>query len=163
MLRHTATTLMLQQGLGPKVVADRLGHSTPRMTMDVYAHVAPEVQELAAGAVAAVIAAVTNPSPSSAGPASSEERETAQSLTPQGLPMAGARGLEPLTLQCQGKDIVVSGAVECRLELADDAQSVQVAVVGQHCGQHPVRGFTATAGGRVLARRHSVRTTTGRH
>ena len=96
-LRHTATTLMLQQGLGPKVVADRLGHSTTRMTVDVYAHVAPELEELAAGAVAAAIAAVTNPSPSAAGSAPSEERETAQSLTPQGLSMVGTRGFEPLT------------------------------------------------------------------
>src|SRR5579863_8949240 len=54
-LRHTATTLMLQQGLGPKVVADRLGHSTTRMTLDVYAHVAPEIETRAADAVAAAI------------------------------------------------------------------------------------------------------------
>ena len=88
---------MLQQGLGPKVVADRLGHSTTRMTMDVYAHVAPEIEERAAGAVAAAIAAVTNPSPFSRSAVEAGKTETAQSLTPQGLPMVGARGLEPLT------------------------------------------------------------------
>ena len=99
-LRHTTTTLMLQQGLGLKVVADRLGHSTTRMTLDVYAHVAPEVEEKAADAVAAAIASVTNvinraPKPENA--TTVEKTITAQSLTPQGLPVVGARGLEPLT------------------------------------------------------------------
>jgi hypothetical protein len=48
------------------------------MTMDVYAHVAPEVEELAVDAFAAAFSAVTNPSPSSAGSAPSEGRETPQ-------------------------------------------------------------------------------------
>jgi integrase len=102
-LRHTATTLMLQQGLGPKVVADRLGHSTTRMTMDVYAHVAPELEERAAGAVAAAIAAVasgasvTNPLPKP-GPGSQQaQKKTPQTLAAEGIPMVGTRGFEPLT------------------------------------------------------------------
>jgi Phage integrase family len=36
---HTAATEMLRQGLHPKVVADRLGHASTRMTLDVYSHV----------------------------------------------------------------------------------------------------------------------------
>ena len=92
-----ATTLMLQQGLGPKVVADRLGHSTTRMTMDVYALVAPELEAKAADAVAAAIASVSNQLANAAEMATPEKTETARSLTPQSLEMVGARGLEPLT------------------------------------------------------------------
>jgi len=88
---------MLQQGLGPKAVADRLGHSTTRMTMDVYAHVAPEIDAKAADAVAAAIASVSNPLANDEKPETAEKTKTAQSLTPQGLPLVGARGLEPLT------------------------------------------------------------------
>ena len=58
-LRHTATTLMVQQWLSPKIVAERLSHSTKRMTLDVYAHAAPELEGKAAGAVAAAIKLVT--------------------------------------------------------------------------------------------------------
>lgn len=44
-LRHTAATLMLQQGVHPKVVQERLGHSSISMTLDVYSHVLPSLQE----------------------------------------------------------------------------------------------------------------------
>ncbi len=47
-LRHTAATEMLRQGIHPKVVADRLGHSTIRMTLDVYSHVMPALEADAA-------------------------------------------------------------------------------------------------------------------
>ena len=44
-LRHTAATLMLQQGVHPKVVQERLGHSSISMTLDTYSHVLPSLQE----------------------------------------------------------------------------------------------------------------------
>lgn len=47
-LRHTAATLMLQQGVHPKVVQERLGHSTISLTLDTYSHVIPSMQEEAA-------------------------------------------------------------------------------------------------------------------
>ena len=47
-LRHTHATLMLQAGVPPKVVSERLGHSTVAFTMDVYAHVIPGMQADAA-------------------------------------------------------------------------------------------------------------------
>lgn len=47
-LRHTAATLMLQQGIHPKVVQERLGHSQISMTLDLYSHVLPSMQEDAA-------------------------------------------------------------------------------------------------------------------
>jgi integrase len=50
-LRHTAATEMLREGIHPKVVADRLGHSTTRMTLDVYSHVVPALETDAAAKV----------------------------------------------------------------------------------------------------------------
>lgn len=46
--RHTHASLMLKQGIHPKIVQERLGHSTIAMTLDVYSHVAPGMQEAAA-------------------------------------------------------------------------------------------------------------------
>ena len=47
-LRHTHATLMLQQGIHPKIVSERLGHSTVAITLDTYSHVLPGLQEAAA-------------------------------------------------------------------------------------------------------------------
>ena len=47
-LRHTAATLMLLQGVHPKVVQERLGHSSITLTLDTYSHVLPSMQEEAA-------------------------------------------------------------------------------------------------------------------
>ena len=47
-LRHTTTTLMLQKDVHPKVVQERLGHSSITLTLDTYSHVLPSIQEDAA-------------------------------------------------------------------------------------------------------------------
>ena len=47
-LRHTHATLMLQQGIHPKIVSERLGHSTVAITLDTYSHALPGLQEAAA-------------------------------------------------------------------------------------------------------------------
>ena len=47
-LRHTHTTLMMKQGVKPKIVQERLGHSSFAVTMDIYSHVVPGLQEAAA-------------------------------------------------------------------------------------------------------------------
>lgn len=44
-LRHTHATLLLKQGIQPKVVQERLGHSTIAITMDIYSHVMPTMQK----------------------------------------------------------------------------------------------------------------------
>ncbi len=44
-LRHSAATLLLSEGVHPKVVQELLGHSTISMTMDVYSHVLPSMQQ----------------------------------------------------------------------------------------------------------------------
>ncbi|MFC1846669.1 tyrosine-type recombinase/integrase, partial [Chloroflexota bacterium] len=46
--RHTHASLMLKKGMHPKVVQERLGHSSIQMTIDTYSHVAPGIQEAAA-------------------------------------------------------------------------------------------------------------------
>jgi integrase len=50
-LRHAHATLLLRQGVHPKVVQERLGHSTPAFTLQVYSHVLPGMQEEAAEAL----------------------------------------------------------------------------------------------------------------
>src|SRR5262245_54703368 len=47
-LRHTCATLLLQAGQPVHVVSERLGHSKVSMTMEVYAHVLPDMQQEAA-------------------------------------------------------------------------------------------------------------------
>ena len=46
--RHTHASLMLKQGVHPKIVQERLGHSSVTITLDTYSHVAPGLQEAAA-------------------------------------------------------------------------------------------------------------------
>ncbi len=48
-LRHTSATLLLSQGVHPKVVQERLGHSQISVTLDTYSHVLPTMQIEAAG------------------------------------------------------------------------------------------------------------------
>jgi integrase len=54
-LRHTHATLALRAGVHPKVVSERLGHSTIAITLDIYSHCVPSLQREAAEAVAALL------------------------------------------------------------------------------------------------------------
>jgi integrase len=54
-LRHTHATLALEAGIHPKVVSDRLGHSTVAITLDIYSHAIPALSEQAAATVAALV------------------------------------------------------------------------------------------------------------
>lgn len=54
-LRHTHATLGLEAGIPPKVMQERLGHSSITMTMDLYSHVVPGMQKDAASRIAALI------------------------------------------------------------------------------------------------------------
>lgn len=53
--RHTVATLLLQEGVPPQVVSQRLGHLKVSITMDVYAHVLPSAQADAAARLSAVL------------------------------------------------------------------------------------------------------------
>ena len=48
-LRYSAATLLLSEGVHPKIVQELLGHSNISMTMDVYSHVLPGMQQEAVG------------------------------------------------------------------------------------------------------------------
>ena len=48
-LRHSAATLLLSLGVHPKVVQELLGHTQISMTMDIYSHVLPGLQQDAVG------------------------------------------------------------------------------------------------------------------
>ena len=55
-LRHTRATILMEKGVSPKVVSERLGHASPAITMDIYSHVLPDMQEKAALAIDAALA-----------------------------------------------------------------------------------------------------------
>ncbi len=58
-LRHTAATLLLAAGVHPKVVQERLGHSSVSITLDLYSHTVPSLQEEAASKLGALVLGVT--------------------------------------------------------------------------------------------------------
>jgi len=55
-LRHTAATLMLGEGINPKIVQECLGHSQITLTLDTYSHVLPSMQKEAAAKMNRVLA-----------------------------------------------------------------------------------------------------------
>jgi integrase len=46
--RHSHASILLKQGVHPKIVQERLGHATISTTLDIYSHVAPGLQAAAA-------------------------------------------------------------------------------------------------------------------
>lgn len=50
-LRHSAATLLLSRGVPVKVVSEMLGHADVRITLSIYAHVLPDMQEKAVEAM----------------------------------------------------------------------------------------------------------------
>src|SRR6185312_13490788 len=50
-LRHTAATLLLASGVNVKVVSEMLGHSNVSITLQIYAHVLPHMQQSAVQAM----------------------------------------------------------------------------------------------------------------
>jgi integrase len=50
-LRHSCATLLLAEGISPRVVMETLGHSRIAVTMDTYTHVMPALQRDAADAM----------------------------------------------------------------------------------------------------------------
>jgi integrase len=54
-LRHTWATLALAAGVDVKIVSERLGHASAKITWDIYQHVTPTMQTDAAETVARLI------------------------------------------------------------------------------------------------------------
>lgn len=59
-LRHTHASHMLASNIHPKIVQERLGHSSIAITMDIYSHLMPNMQGEAAAAVDGVLRAAIN-------------------------------------------------------------------------------------------------------
>jgi integrase len=55
-LRHSCATLLLAQGVNPRVVMETLGHSQVSLTLNTYSHVLPALQREAAAKMNAVFA-----------------------------------------------------------------------------------------------------------
>ena len=50
-LRHTCATLLLSRNVNPKIVSEMLGHASISITLDIYSHVLPDMQDGAARAL----------------------------------------------------------------------------------------------------------------
>jgi len=50
-LRHSAATILFVAGVNPKVIQELLGHSKISITLEVYSHVLPSMQQEAAGKI----------------------------------------------------------------------------------------------------------------
>jgi integrase len=46
--RHTAASLLLMQGVHPKIVSERMGQASIEITLNIYSHVLPTLQKEAA-------------------------------------------------------------------------------------------------------------------
>jgi integrase len=57
-LRHTCATLLLREGVNAKVVSEMLGHASITITLNIYAHVLPDMQDSAANAMEAALGGV---------------------------------------------------------------------------------------------------------
>ena len=53
--RHTHATMALEAGIHPKIVSERLGHSTVALTLDIYSHALQHMQHEAAEAIAPLV------------------------------------------------------------------------------------------------------------
>jgi integrase len=54
-LRHSAATLLLQEGIHPKIVSEMLGHTRISTTLDLYSHVTPTMQQQATDAMESLL------------------------------------------------------------------------------------------------------------
>lgn len=52
---YTCATLMLASGVHPKIVSERLGHATTKLTLDTYSHVTPTMQQEATATLASIL------------------------------------------------------------------------------------------------------------
>lgn len=61
-LRHACASLLLAQGVPPRVVMEQLGHSQISLTMNTYSHVIPELGRAAADRMDALLGGLSSES-----------------------------------------------------------------------------------------------------
>ena len=54
-MRHSCATLLLAQGVNPRVVMETLGHSQVSLTLNTHSHVLPSLQRDAASRINAIL------------------------------------------------------------------------------------------------------------
>jgi integrase len=62
-LRHTAATLLLAEGVHPKIVSEMLGHTQVGITLDLYSHVTPAMHETATTTLGLLLSEPDGPEP----------------------------------------------------------------------------------------------------
>lgn len=60
-MRHTVATLMLEAGIHPKVVQQRLGHRSIQLTLDRYSQVSMTMQQDAAALMVRILSGKARP------------------------------------------------------------------------------------------------------
>ena len=60
-LRHSCATLLLAQGVHPKLVQETLGHSTYQLTMDTYSHMIPQLRNEVADRMDEILSPTKSP------------------------------------------------------------------------------------------------------
>ena len=112
-LRHAHATTLIEAGIHIKTVQNRLGHSSPSLTMAVYAHVSPGMDKEAAGAYAEACVS----------------KRLAKALSGQNIFRASPNAGWPFFMRCKGHDprrtrtdnLVIKSHLLCQIELAGHA------------------------------------------
>ena len=74
-MRHIHATVLFKNGEHPKIVSDRLGHSSIALTIDTYSHTVPGLSAAAATAFEVSYSAALSEAINSGGPFSSDTNE----------------------------------------------------------------------------------------
>ena len=109
-LRHIHATLLLKDGIHPKIVSERLGHASIAITLDTYSHVVPGLQKAAAERFDALFTAETN---------SGAEKNVGKMLANEGKLNSEAHR----TRTCNR---LIKSQLLCRIELAPHAVSPSI-------------------------------------
>ena len=105
-LRHVANSLLLDSGVSVNVVAERMGHSSTRTTLDLYGHVLPNGQDEAAAKVQRIFEKSTGGTPvvkPPSGPLPIRMKKTRAPYRGAGPYVVEVSGLEPLTPYMRSK------------------------------------------------------------
>jgi integrase len=66
-LRHSCATLLLAQGVHPKLVQETLGHSIYQLTMDTYSHMIPQLRNEVADRMDEILSPTNAPTKTTSG------------------------------------------------------------------------------------------------